>query len=316
MTVVIPTHSEKRWNSLVRTVTSVAEQSLRPVETIVVVDHNPAMFRRVQDELPHVTVLENRYDRGASGNRNTGAEHARTEFVAFLDDDTAACANFMERMMAPFTDPRVVGAGSGIDGEWEITRPRWMPDEFLWTVGISYAGMPTDTAPIRNVWSASMVVRREAFAAVGGFRNGFGKLGDQNRPEDTDLCLRMSAVDGGIWMYVPGAVIRHEVPADRSTFKFFLNRCYHEGRGKVQMADLGDGDLGTEKDYLRKTLPRAVGKGLVQTGKGKGVAHAMRSGAMVAAVFAAGFGVVAESLTGMRSRPAAVASATPADTTS
>ena len=54
-------------------------------------------------------------------------------------------------------------------------------------------GMPTVTAPIRNVWSASMVVRRETFMAVGGFRTGFGKLGGQNRPEDTELCLRMSA---------------------------------------------------------------------------------------------------------------------------
>nr|BFE71392.1 hypothetical protein GCM10020092_046930 [Actinoplanes digitatis] len=71
-----------------------------------------------------------------------------------------------------------------------------MPAEFLWAVGGSYAGMPTSTAPIRNVWSASMVVRRETFLAVGGFRTGFGKLGNQNRPEDTELCLRMSALAG------------------------------------------------------------------------------------------------------------------------
>ena len=48
-------------------------------------------------------------------------------------------------------------------------------------VGGSYAGMPTRTAEIRNVWSASMVVRREAFTAVGGFRVGFGKNGDQQQ---------------------------------------------------------------------------------------------------------------------------------------
>ena len=100
----------------------------------------------------------------------------------------------------------MVGTGGGIGPAWEGPAPRWMPDEFLWAVGGSYAGMPTETAPIRNVWSASMVVRREIFMAVGGFRTGFGKLGGQNRPEDTELCLRMSAAGGGHWMYVPDAV--------------------------------------------------------------------------------------------------------------
>src|SRR3954447_9366274 len=145
-----------------------------------------------------------------------------------------------------------------------------MPEEFLWAVGGSYAGMPTRTAQIRNVWSASMIVRREVFTAVGGFRVGFGKLGDQNRPEDTELCLRMSALAGGHWMYVPDAVIRHEVPASRSTFGFFLRRCYAEGRGKVAMAGLLDGaeSLGSERDYLR-SLPRAVIRNLVAATRGR-----------------------------------------------
>jgi hypothetical protein len=208
-------------------------------------------------------------------------------------------------MITPFDDPGVVGAGGGIDGAWEGPRPRWMPDEFLWTVGISYAGMPTHTAPIRNVWSANMLVRRESFMAVGGFRTGFGKLGDQNRPEDTELCLRMSAT-GGRCMYVPHAVIRHEVPVGRTTFRFFLRRCYAEGRGKVQMAGLLDDtqDLGTEHAYLRHTVPRAVTRGLADAGRGRGVSHALRAGSVLAGVGAAGFGGAVESFT--RRRPATV----------
>jgi hypothetical protein len=161
-----------------------------------------------------------------------------------------------------------------------------------------------------------MVVRRQAFEAVGGFRDGFGKVDDQNRPEDTDLCLRMSTTDGGVWMYVPNAVIRHEVPADRSTFRFFLNRCYAEGRGKVQMAGHLNGarELGTEREYVRRTVPRAVTRGLLDAGRGRGVAHALRAGAVVAAIVAAGFGVVVESLSTARARtvpPAAVATTRP-----
>ena len=49
-----------------------------------------------------------------------------------------------------------------------------------------------------------MVVRRSAFEVVDddGFREDFGKIGDRNLPEDTDLCLRItSAQDSrGLWI--------------------------------------------------------------------------------------------------------------------
>ncbi|MEU8614809.1 glycosyltransferase, partial [Actinoplanes sp. NPDC048791] len=283
VSVVIPTHTERRWQSLVRTVRSARTQRHTPAEVVVVVDHNPALFRRVRRELPGITVLENAYARGASGTRNTGAFHTGTPLIAFLDDDTVACPQWLELLVEPLAaDPTVVGAGGGIDPAWEGPKPNWMPEEFLWAVGGSYAGMPTTTAPVRNVWSASMIVRRDTFLSVGGFRTGFGKLGSQNRPEDTELCLRMSALAGGRWMYVPAALIRHEVPASSSTFGFFLRRCYAEGRGKVAMAGLLDGSqsLGSERDYLR-SLPRAVVRNLVAATRGRGAHYALKAGGVL-----------------------------------
>ena len=302
VSIVIPTHSERRWASLTRTVASALTQTHRAAEVVVVVDHNPAMAERVKREFEGVTVLENVYARGASGNRNTGAFHTRTPFIAFLDDDTVASPHWLAAQLMPFfQDPRVVGTGGGIVPAWSGIRPPWMPDELLWAVGVSYTGMPTTTAPIRNVWSANMIVRRDAFLAVGGFRTGFGKLGDQNRPEDTELCLRMSTQNGGYWVYVPHATIDHEVPADRSTFGFLMRRCYAEGRGKVQMAGLmpKDQELGAEKDYLRRTLPRAVGRNLLEAGTGRGMFHALRAATVVAAVVAAAWGGGVETLAGL-----------------
>ena len=308
VSIVIPTHSEKRWHQLVRIVASARSQTYDVAEVVVVVDHNPALYRRARRDLVGVTVLENLYAQGVSGNRNTGAFHTGTELVAFLDDDTMAERDWLARLVTPFTDATVVGAGGGIQPAWAAARPRWLPDEFLWAVGGSYTGMPTTTAPIRNVFSASMVVRRETFLKVGGFRTGFGKLGDQNRPEDTELCLRMSALAGGHWMYVPGAVIRHEVPASRSTFGFFLRRCYAEGRGKVAMAGLLDGSasLGSERDYLR-SLPGAVLRNLVAATRGHGAHHALKAGGVLAGVAAAGVGGVVETVAARRTVTAGAA---------
>jgi GT2 family glycosyltransferase len=294
VSVVIPCHSEERWTCLVKAIESANAQHLTPAEIVVVVDHNPTLFNRIRSEIAGVTVLENRYAKGVSGNRNTGAFHTTTDLIAFLDDDAIADANWLSRLVAPFADPNVVGTGGGINPNWQRSRPSWFPDEFLWAVGGSYTGMPTETAPIRNVWSASMAVRRTRFLAVGGFLAGFGKDGNRNRPEDTELCIRMGA-EGGRWMYVPDAVIAHAVPAGRDNFRFFVKRCYAEGRGKVQMAGLNAGDsLGSERDYLRRTLPRAVVRELGDLGRGRGVRHGLRAGAVFVGVAVAGFGAAVQ----------------------
>jgi GT2 family glycosyltransferase len=147
-----------------------------------------------------------------------------------------------------------------------------------------------------------MAVRRAGFTAVGGFRVGFGKVGDRSRPEDTELCLRMARAGDGHWVYVPGAVISHRVEAEHSTVSYFLSRCYHEGRGKIEMARLhrGRGSLGTEGAYLRR-LPGAVGRGLASALRGHDRYGAVKAAAVLVGVAAAGVGAVVET-----TRPAGV----------
>jgi GT2 family glycosyltransferase len=300
VSVVIPCHTQKRWEQLVAAVRAARAQDPAPVEIVVVVDHNPALFHRASRELTGVTVLTNQYQRGVSGNRNTGVAHTRTELVALLDDDAYPHQGWLAGLIAPFADPSVIGTGGSIQPAWINPRPVWFPDEFLWAVGGSFTGMPDTIAPIRNVWSASMVVRRDVFTAVGGFRVGFGKVGDRPSPEDTELCLRMSAHSGGRWMYVPGAVISHPVPAERGTFTYFLTRCYSEGWGKVEMSRLlGPAkSLGAEKDYLRRTLPRAVARAVADTVRGRGAGNLAKAGAVVSGVAAAGLGGALATLRG------------------
>ncbi|HEY0001286.1 MAG TPA: glycosyltransferase family 2 protein [Actinoplanes sp.] len=310
VSIVIPCHSERDWDKLVGAVASALAQRPAPAEVVVVVDHNRRLFDRVLRDLSGITVLENRFPQGASGTRNTGAWHTTTPLIAFLDGDINAGPQWLAQLVAPFDDPAVVGTGGAIAAAWQRSQPRWMPDELLWAVGASYTGMPVDTAHVRNVWSASMAVRRDVFAEVRGFREGFGKIGTRNRPEDTDLCLRMSA-SGGRWMYVPEAVVEHYVPAERATFQFLLRRCYAEGRGKVQMARLlrGSESLGAERSYLTRTLPRALLRDLHRAVRrpdagqpARGV-HAARAATVIAAVTAAAAGGAVETVSTQWPRP-------------
>lgn len=317
VSVVIPSHDDRRFGYLIETVDSARRQSLPPAEIVVVVDHNDTLYHRAKRELAGVTVLRNVYGRGVSGNRNTGAEYTTTPLIAFLDDDVLAAPDWLARLVQPLDDPDVVGTGGAIRPIW-ASEPGWVPPEFLWAYGGSYEGMPTRTTPVRNVWSASMVVRREAFEAVGGFRTDFGKVGDRSRPEDTELCIRMARAAGGHWLYVPDAVIGHHVPDTPHRVGYFLIRCYHEGAGKVAMARLPQaaggadpgGILGAERHYLTRVLPRAVWRGVADTATGRDRRGVARSGAVLAGLTAAALGGAGELIRGrptLRRRPAVVA---------
>ena len=169
-----------------------------------------------------------------------------------------------------------------------LPAPGWFPGEFGWTLGLSYSGMPTEPTAVRNVWTSAMVVRKSAFEAVDGFREDFGKIGDRNLPEDTDLCLRItSAQDNskGLWIYDPLRISLHQVPAGRATFRYFLSRCFLQGWGKAAMASMDGFGTSTsmEMDYTRRILPAGVRRGLVETLRGD-VSGAQRSASIVLAL--------------------------------
>jgi GT2 family glycosyltransferase len=300
VSVVIPACSIDRWDSLCAAVASVRAQTVRVLETVVVIDHHPGLMAKAAGELPGVTVIANTGVRGASGARNAGAAASRGEMLAFLDDDAIASPTWLESLLPHFKDPDVVGAGGRLEPLWKTHRPQWFPQEFDWAVGCSYLGMPESATTVRNVWSNTMVVRRQAFDAVGGFRDDFGKIGGWSRPEDTDLCLRAAECDGtGTWIYEPGAIVGHQVPVERTTLSYFLRRCYYEGQGKATLAALNgiSESTSTERQYVRYVLPHGIARGLRKTARGD-TSGAARSFAIMAGTSFALAGFLADRAAG------------------
>lgn len=291
VSVVIPCHATRRWPQLVAAVVSVQAQSPRPARIVVTVDHNDELLALARRELAGVTVVANEHPRGAAGNRNTGIAATSTPLIVLLDDDAAARPGWLRGLLAPFESADVIGTGGAIEPRWQRSRPGWFPEEFLWVVSatsVKEAGPST----VRNVWSASMALRREVFDTAGGFRVGYAPRGDGTGLEDTDLCLRMTRASGGRWVYVPDARVDHAVPPERATLRYLLVRSYREGRGKVELARMLGGRhvLSVESAYVRATLSRAVLDGLGKALRGKGAVHAGRSAVVVAGALAASLG--------------------------
>src|ERR1700760_1695196 len=204
VSVIITTYLKSRWEWLTETINSAQDQIVPALEIIVVVDHNQELQDDIAREFPGVIAVPNIGGRGVSGARNSGVKASRGEVVAFLDDDSIAREDWLATLLRHIMTPGVVGVGCYSDGLWETPCPAWFPGEFSWTIGVSYSGLPKKPTAVRNVWTSAMLVKRSAFEVVGGFREDFGKIGNRSLPEDTDLCLRIAAVqDNATWIYDP-----------------------------------------------------------------------------------------------------------------
>jgi GT2 family glycosyltransferase len=266
LSVVICAYTLERWDAIVRAVQSLRAQEPAPLEVLLVSDHNDDLLARARAELTDVVSMPNTGVRGLSGARNTGVAAARGEVVAFLDDDAAAEPGWTAELLSPYTDPAVIGVGGHVVPDWQAPRPEWFPDEFLWVVGCSYEGQPTTRADVRNPIGANMSFRRAVFIDAGPFDPAVGRIGkDAGGCEETEFAIRAArSVPKARVVLEPRARVRHTVTPDRVTRAYFRRRCRAEGRAKAVVSGLSGAGaaLETERDYVRRTLPRGVLRGL------------------------------------------------------
>ncbi len=262
LSVVICAYTLERWDQIVAAVASVLGQAPGVRELILVSDHNADLYRRATSELSGVLVIENTDTRGLSGARNSGVRAASGQIIAFLDDDATADPGWAAALTAAYADDGVIGAGGTSAPNWIAGRPAWFPEEFDWVVGCSYRGLPTQPSPVRNMIGSNMSFRREVFAEVGLFDPSVGRVGaNPVGCEETELCIRAIRR----WpkrriLHDPAARVRHTVPPDRGTWRYFRSRCFAEGRSKAQVTRLAGASAGlaSERRYTARVLPRGA----------------------------------------------------------
>lgn len=304
VSVIICAYTEARWTDLLAAVAALRTQQTPPYEIMVVVDHNPALFERASNEpdLEGVRLLANSGPRGLSGARNAGVAHARGAILAFLDDDAIPEPDWLAQLLLAYRDPRVIAAGGAIEPLWPGARPRWFPEEFDWVVGCTYRGVPTAPMPVQRLIGCNMSFRREAFDLAGAFRSEIGQVGhDLMRSDDTEFTIRLWQRCGDrLLLFVPQARVRHRVTEGRASQAYFRARCYAEGFSKAQMARLvGSRDgLAAERDYVARTLPSGVARGLADTVTGRDPDGIRRSAAILAGLAITGFGYLSGTLVG------------------
>jgi len=296
VSVVICAYTEDRWSQLKKSIASVDAQISPPIEIIVCIDHNEMLLRKSEEyfvkgrppELIPLVVVANKYSGRLGSARNTAAEFARGEVLAFLDDDAAAAPDWLERLIAPYDDKEVGAVGGAPLPVFEVRRPGWFPYEFDWVFGCAYKGLPLTRAPLAHLIGANMSVRRSALQVIGGFHS--------DDHDDMDMCHRIAFARYTV-LYEPLAIFHHFVPADRTTWHYFWRRCYFVNRGKVAaFANMQDAaHLGAEVAFVIRTATRGAPAEIRRVIRGDPAGLA-RAGAMMAGIALAGAGHVSGKL--------------------
>lgn len=212
VSVIVPVHG--KW--------SYTRQCLRflgghlvsvPFEVIVVDDASPDDSAEKLAACEGVRLVRAERNLGFIGACNLGAEHARGEYLFFLNNDAEVTESWLDVLVDTITsDPRIGLVGAKLvypDGRLQECGGIVWADGNGWNYGRGTDGSGAEFAVLRDVdycSGAAILVREELFRQVGGFDTRFAPA----YYEDTDLAFAIRAAGYRTVVQPKAVVVHHE----------------------------------------------------------------------------------------------------------
>jgi GT2 family glycosyltransferase len=209
------------------------------VDVIVVDSASTPPLRAVVDDfsrsLPRLTYSYEPQP-GLSRARNRGLELARSDLVAFIDDDTVPEPAWAGHLVRPFGDPDVVCVGGTCRASFDSDRPPWLSDRLLQFAGVTRFG--PEPRRVRSSaeypFGANVCFRRRNLLELGGFSTELGRIGTTLLSgEEHDMIERLRRAGGSIWLE-PAAVVEHRVTAARCRTRYYWARSWWQGVSRAR----------------------------------------------------------------------------------
>ncbi len=271
VSVVVCTYAMDRYDAFSAAVESILEQTHEPLELVLVVDGNPAVYDRVVEDfgdadergVHSVTLHDNDENRGISYSRTKGGELASGEIVAFIDDDAVAEPDWVERLVEVYETTGAIAVGGDVRPDWQTEKPDFFPEEFYWLVGCVEPDFAEDGEEVRNTYGSNISYRREAFLQVGGYDPNTGRKGDKHiQAHEAPVGVRLLREYGKGMVFTAEAVVHHTLFDYRGDFRWLVARSFWQGYSKRVFDLLYPDASGDETEYLwwllGERVPRRV----------------------------------------------------------
>ena len=177
----------------------------------------------------------NESSQGASFARNTGAAHAGSPLLCFMDDDAIADKDYLERIVHFFEQyPDAGGLGGRIIPRYIPREPKWMSHYVSSLVGhFHYSDTVSVFAPNKYPLESNMIIRKTDFDAINGFDPALpGVVGTLRiGGEGKDFFFRLKALGRTIY-YDPAIRVQHVVETVKLTREYMYRVASGIGRGE------------------------------------------------------------------------------------
>jgi GT2 family glycosyltransferase len=210
VSIVIPCYN--RWSFLPRVLDSIASQTFKNWEIILVDDASENRFTPEQNGKVKYFRLEKRTGSGQA--RNIGVGQSNGKFILFVDDDTPLSSTYLEDVLQTYNKHEDVGAVGGrlvyvheekyFDSKPSVEAPVRIgrySGEVLG--GFDRKTLGTVEVPFLHVIS---LIKREDFLSIGGF-DETTYVGNRYR-EETDLFVRIRQTGKKLY-FDPNALAYH-----------------------------------------------------------------------------------------------------------
>jgi len=82
-------------------------------------------------------VILNEENLGLSESRNKGIKEAKGDVIAFFDDDAVADEDWLKELERMYEEKDAIAAGRKLLPFWTNEKPKFLPGEYYWLVGVA-----------------------------------------------------------------------------------------------------------------------------------------------------------------------------------
>jgi mycofactocin glycosyltransferase len=218
VSIVIPSYN--RAKELERCLHSlfVLDYPIQCLEIVIVddasTDETNSLLERMAQEATgrdlNLHIVQHERQQGVGISRNTGAEAAHYELLAYIDSDCVASQSWLRNIVPAFQDTRIAAVGGMVRahkrhtllGRYEDVRSSLFMGTRPQQVRLE--------GPVTYLPTANMLMRRAIWQQLGGFA-------PMTHGEDVNFCRRL-LTSGASILYLPQGVVYHDYRTTLGTF--------------------------------------------------------------------------------------------------